>query len=157
MNENNDKPKIEKTSAVKFWLAVLLMILAVTYFIIHAMNSMKQYEAQLQQYRIFQNDMNAESLLTQIIDARTSYSTKNNGNFAPSLSVLVKERFLQENAFSAVQKDGDSVIVQGFKFKQIGWTKSKWKVTAEPINPDEGTKRFTVDETENIISKDLGK
>lgn len=91
----------------------------------------------------FAQERNAKALLQRILDAQASYNTQNNGSYADSFSRLVDSGILAEKEFSKISKNGESVVLDGYKYTQHDWSATSFKIDAEPING--GSKTFSLD------------
>lgn len=139
MNENKNEIPIEAKHIDRKKVYLIIFIISISLITV-VICLPKPHDGRLENARL------AELTLSNILRAQESYNTKN-GIYAPSLSALVDSNFLQNDSFSVITQNGDTADESGYTFKQTNWTDKKWKITAEPIDKNTGTKRYTLDET----------
>lgn len=145
MENNNKDIPVEVKELNKKRIAVIITII---FFILIAL-ALSIIIPNMMETRQLAGDIYERTLMSRIFDAQMTYRAIN-GKYAPSMSVLNDFHFLQEQALSAMQKDGDTAIIRNYIYTQVSWTPTSWKVVSSPIDINSGTKVYTVSEAGKI-------
>lgn len=121
------------TKKQKFYIVVIFVIF---------IELLAFYLLLLRKDNINEQASNAQRLLFNILEAQDQYNAQN-GIYADSLSRLVDSGLLAEQKLRTISKNGESGEIDGYRFYQISWGATKWRVESLPINGD--TMVYSVD------------